>query len=147
MNAWGDFTQQVGVVNVSADCGIKDLQTIFIAANVEEDKTSAESKVNFARALHRFEFLECIIRVAIAAYHTEKSTESICSAIDRIVEEHLRGRYNERVRGSFVACERGVRVFVTPRGCACRTKRRTTATSSDGSGCTRRRSTCCCDHA
>jgi len=103
MNAWGDFTQQAGFVDVSPDCGIKDLQTIFIAANVEEDKTSAESKVNFARALHRFEFLECIIRVALAAYHTEKTTASIVAAIDKLVQEHFSSRFDKQVASRWLS--------------------------------------------
>ena len=95
MNAWGDFTMQVGLVDVAPDCKAKDLQTIFIAANVEEDKNSAESKVNFARALHRFEFLECIIRVGLAAYHEEKTTENMVDAIEKVIVTHIVSRFDK----------------------------------------------------
>ena len=90
---------QVGLVDVAPDCKAKDLQTIFIAANVEEDKNSAESKVNFARALHRFEFLECIIRVGLAAYHEEKTTENMVDAIEKVIVTHIVSRFDKNVRG------------------------------------------------
>ena len=45
-----------------------DCDTIFIVANFQPDKKDPASAVNDEHALMRFEFLEAIVRLAIAKY-------------------------------------------------------------------------------
>lgn len=73
----------------SKTCGSPDLSTLFIAANVEENPKSEENKVNYDRALMRFEFLEVIIRVAIAKYLKSKVVERLWEAVELLLTENI----------------------------------------------------------
>lgn len=55
-------------------CVMEVLSGIFVAVNVEVDKTSAESALNENRALMRHEFIEALVRIAVAKFgHVEVS--------------------------------------------------------------------------
>lgn len=49
MNSWVEFCQDANLVDARPQLNLEDLQTIFIAANHEENRASADSKVNFDR--------------------------------------------------------------------------------------------------
>lgn len=58
-NEWRAFGADAGLVGDG--CDVEDLDTIFIAANVE---LGAKTRGNPGKALTRYEFLECVYRVA-----------------------------------------------------------------------------------
>lgn len=92
-NAYLEFLEQTRIPDATnPKCGMKDLDTIFVVTNVVEDMRSAESQVNLARALMRFEFLEILVRIALAKYHNERTTKSLVAAFDMLVEENLIAR-------------------------------------------------------
>ncbi len=45
-----------------------DADTIFIVSNFQPDKSSQAAAVNDEHALMRFEFLEAVVRIAVAKY-------------------------------------------------------------------------------
>lgn len=49
-------------------CKLADCDRIFISCNFEEEKQSDESKANLDNALMRFEFVEALVRAAVAKY-------------------------------------------------------------------------------
>ena len=63
-NAFNDFVDDCKITDMDK-CKRKDIDTIFIVANLEEDKQSKVNKANDDRALMRFEFLECPLRIYI----------------------------------------------------------------------------------
>ena len=65
----------------------QDLDTIFIATNV---KGRMALEANPDRALTRFEFMECIVRVAAAKYVKSKRLEAASDAMAALLEEHVR---------------------------------------------------------
>ena len=69
LNSYSDFLDDCAIEDQdSASCKGRDLDTIFILSNVEADKKSEESKVNEDRALMRWEFVEAVVRIALAKY-------------------------------------------------------------------------------
>jgi hypothetical protein len=60
----------------SQACKRTDCERVFISSNYEYDKNSLESEINDDNSLTRFEFLEALIRLAVAKYgngpHTTK---------------------------------------------------------------------------
>jgi len=64
-----------------------DCDTLFITADFVEDKKSKESKLNESNALMRFEWLELIVRLAVAKYGGVEPDPRI--ALQRILDECL----------------------------------------------------------
>eukprot|EP00198_Chlamydomonas_reinhardtii_P011316 XP_001700653.1 predicted protein [Chlamydomonas reinhardtii] len=70
-----------------------DLDRIFLAANYEEDKASEESKANLDNALMRFEFIEALLRTAVAnggSLATRSAWEPVvdlAGAVRRLLDE------------------------------------------------------------
>lgn len=52
----------------SAACKMTDCERVFISSNYEYDKNTLESEINDDNSLTRFEFIEAIIRLAVAKY-------------------------------------------------------------------------------
>jgi hypothetical protein len=87
-NAFNDFVDDCKITDM-ATCKRKDIDTIFIVANLEEDKQSKTNKVNDDRALMRFEFLECVVRIAIAKYLKSGQTNDVSDALVLLCEQNL----------------------------------------------------------
>ncbi|KAG2491243.1 hypothetical protein HYH03_010450 [Edaphochlamys debaryana] len=77
--AWGALVRDAGVVEEGAGGRVEgeaggsavrasDLDRIFLLANFEEDRKSEESKANLDNALMRFEFIDALVRTAIAKF-------------------------------------------------------------------------------
>ena len=64
---------------------VQELDRIFIATNVA--KTVYER--NNTRSLARYEFLESIVRTALAKYYNTKITTSQSAAVSLLLEKHL----------------------------------------------------------
>ena len=71
-------------------CKMKDCDVMFITTNYEENKDSAESDDNDDLCLMRFEFLEIIVRVAIAKFGRGQETDDVSDSIDILAERNLR---------------------------------------------------------
>ena len=87
-NAFNDFVDDCKITDM-ATCKRKDIDTIFIVANLEDDKQSKTNKANDDRALMRFEFLECVVRIAIAKYLKSGATDDVSDAVTMLCERNL----------------------------------------------------------
>eukprot|EP00946_MAST-07B_sp_MAST-7B-sp1_P005304 g5304.t1 len=88
LNAFSDFVDDCKIVD-KATCSRKDIDTIFIVANLEEDKQSKTNKANDDRALMRFEFLDCVVRIAIAKYLKSGVTNDVSDALKMLCEQNI----------------------------------------------------------
>lgn len=61
-----------------------DCDTIFIVCNFQPDKKAPEAQVNDEHALMRFEFLEALVRAAIAKYGRGLATDNIAQAVNML---------------------------------------------------------------
>jgi hypothetical protein len=66
-----------------------DCDTIFIVCNFQPDKKSMEAAVNLENAMMRYEFLESIVRCAIAKYGRGQGTEDVADAVRMLVEKNI----------------------------------------------------------
>jgi len=90
LNQWTAFLQDAEIPEqASAECKMKDLDTMFISTNFEDDKNDEASKVNDDLALMRFEFLEIIVRIAIAKYGKGVATDDVSDAVDILCERSI----------------------------------------------------------
>ncbi len=62
-------------------CKRSDCDTLFITANYQPDKKSAEAQVNNENGLMRYEFLELICRAGIAKYGKGQATDDVATAV------------------------------------------------------------------
>lgn len=85
LNQWSAFLLDCEIPdNGSKHCRSSDLDTMFIVTNYEEDKGSEINKENDDRALMSFEFLEIIVRVAIAKYIKSKEVQDVSDAVEML---------------------------------------------------------------
>jgi hypothetical protein len=89
MNAFNDFVDDCKITDLQT-CKRKDIDTIFIVANLEEDKQSKINKANDDRALMRFEFLDCVVRIAIAKYLKSGATNDVSDALVMLCEQNIK---------------------------------------------------------
>jgi hypothetical protein len=74
LNAFSDFLDDCDIPEreskgmTAAPCSQMALDRMFTTANFKDDKGSALSKLNDSNALMRFEFLEVVVRVAVAKW-------------------------------------------------------------------------------
>ncbi|KAF1786678.1 Leucine-rich repeat domain, L domain-like [Phytophthora cactorum] len=67
-----EFLSEAKILDESSEyCSLPDLENVFVAANLELTQ-EAKEKDNPDRSLTRFEFLECIIRIATNKYFRKK---------------------------------------------------------------------------
>ncbi|TYZ52884.1 hypothetical protein PybrP1_011629 [[Pythium] brassicae (nom. inval.)] len=84
-----EFLAECRVLDESSDyCKLADLENVFVAANLELTQ-EAKEKDNPDRSLTRFEFLECVIRIALNKYHRTNVCDSPAKAVEKLVLEHL----------------------------------------------------------
>jgi hypothetical protein len=88
LNQWTAFLLDCEIPdNSTKDCRASDLDTIFIVTNFEEDKGSDMNKENDDRALMGFEFLEIIVRVAVAKYIKSKEVDDVSEAVEVLCKQ------------------------------------------------------------
>jgi hypothetical protein len=92
LNTYKLFLDECGIPD-NDTCTWKDLDTMFLSTNVEEDGDSAEGDANDDRALMRFEWLEIIIRIAFAKYLDTEEDEYNCDdpsdAVQLLCEKNI----------------------------------------------------------
>jgi len=81
----------------SRACRASDLDTIFVSTNIEERATgtlSSEQRtlndLNVDRALMRFEFFQCLVRVAVAKYIKQRQCADVSEALERLIDDDIR---------------------------------------------------------
>lgn len=91
---WNGFTELMQQCKVpdTKYCKLKDLDTIFIATNVEigpRKTVKAGVAKNTSNSLMRHEFLEAIVRVAQAKYVKTRQTDDMASAVKMLLVSHI----------------------------------------------------------
>jgi hypothetical protein len=66
-----------------------DCDTIFIVCNFQPDKKSAEAQVNVENAMMRYEFLEALVRSALAKYGKGQATDDVAEAVRMLLEKNV----------------------------------------------------------
>ena len=79
LNAFTEFAHDAKLKD-DEHCQTKDLDTIFISSNVEKVKEHD----NHLHALTRFEFVEAVVRIAVARYAKSKRFPDILEASDAV---------------------------------------------------------------
>jgi Ran GTPase-activating protein (RanGAP) involved in mRNA processing and transport len=78
---WSGYTEFLSEARILDDtsefCTLPDLENVFVAANLELTQ-EAKEKDNPDRSLTRFEFLECVIRIAMNKYFRSASDMDPC---------------------------------------------------------------------
>lgn len=86
--SWNGFVEFLNDCALIDDkCHMSAMENIFLAANLEVT-TEAKELDNPDRSLTRFEFLECIFRIAIAK-NTGKSDGSLAQAMEMLMKESI----------------------------------------------------------
>ena len=83
-NSFTDFSSHIRVIQKGV-FELKDLDTVFIATNVDLVK----SKENPERALTRYEFLEAIVRIAVNRFVRTKVLPTPSKALERLLSNHI----------------------------------------------------------
>lgn len=97
--AYFDFLNDIRIVEDSEDgkqpfCSANNLESIFLAANMEERgaqdvEQRAINRSNADEALMRFEFMQCLVRIAIAKYVRPKHIADISDALAEFMDKDV----------------------------------------------------------
>jgi hypothetical protein len=100
------------------------LNEVFVVANEEDDPESMEGQVNPDKLLMRYEFLECLLRVAMKKYFEGDPSDAVNMFFDRHFLKYFGGDqvhdrdqfrkdrlYNDAVEAVFKKYKRQLRVF------------------------------------
>ncbi|ETN03580.1 hypothetical protein PPTG_15565 [Phytophthora nicotianae INRA-310] len=89
---WSGYTEFLSEAKIldetSEYCSLPDLENVFVAANLELTQ-EAKEKDNPDRSLTRFEFLECIIRIATNKYFRTNVCDTPAKAVDKLMQENI----------------------------------------------------------
>ncbi|DAZ92574.1 TPA: hypothetical protein N0F65_012804 [Lagenidium giganteum] len=84
-----EFVNDCKILDENSDyCRLADLENVFVAANLELTQ-EAKEKDNPDRSLTRFEFLECVMRIAINKYHRSNICDTPAKAIDKLMQDNI----------------------------------------------------------
>ena len=87
-NQWKSFVRDCEMEDQKVKgCRSADLDTMFVSSNFEEDKKSEMNQENDDNSLMRFEFLEILVRVAIARYIQTKALDDVSEAVEELCEK------------------------------------------------------------
>ena len=89
-NEYSHLLEECGIPLPESDfCKRSDLDTIFIAANYEEDRNSEDAKLNDDNSLMRFEYIETLVRIAVARFirTVPDFPKDICLATQKLIAE------------------------------------------------------------
>ncbi|KAF1778333.1 Leucine-rich repeat domain, L domain-like [Phytophthora cactorum] len=88
-NSYTEFLSEAKILDESSEyCSLPDLENVFVAANLELTQ-EAKEKDNPDRSLTRFEFLECIIRIATNKYFRTNVCDTPAKAVDKLLQENI----------------------------------------------------------
>ncbi|OWZ19901.1 Ran GTPase-activating protein 1 [Phytophthora megakarya] len=89
---WSGYTEFLSEARIldetSEYCSLPDLENVFVAANLELTQ-EAKEKDNPDRSLTRFEFLECVIRIAMNKYFRTNICDTPAKAVDKLMQENI----------------------------------------------------------
>ncbi|KAG1685903.1 hypothetical protein DVH05_007605 [Phytophthora capsici] len=89
---WSGYTEFISEARIldeaSEYCSLPDLENVFVAANLELTQ-EAKEKDNPDRSLTRFEFLECVIRIATNKYFRTNICDTPAKAVDKLMQENI----------------------------------------------------------
>ncbi|EGZ11071.1 hypothetical protein PHYSODRAFT_521133 [Phytophthora sojae] len=89
---WSGYTEFISEARIldeqSEYCSLPDLENVFVAANLELTQ-EAKEKDNPDRSLTRFEFLECVIRIAMNKYFRTNVCDTPAKAVDKLMQENI----------------------------------------------------------
>lgn len=83
-NSVDEFATDCMIVDEET-CRRRDISTMFVAVNVEDNRNSEEGKNNQDRSLCRHEFLELLIRVAVVKYLRTKECDTMKEAMESLL--------------------------------------------------------------
>ncbi|KAK3237286.1 hypothetical protein CYMTET_52626 [Cymbomonas tetramitiformis] len=90
LNEFTALIDEAGIPDPASDkCKRSDCDTLFITANVEDDKNSIEGKNNDDNSLTRFEFVEVLVRLAVAKYGYCSDPLKPSDAMRKLITDHL----------------------------------------------------------
>ena len=91
LNQYSDWLDDCNITEANnvPQCNRAALDRVFIVTNREDDQEDNTADANDDRALMRFEFLEIIIRIAIAKFIDTKKTDSVTAAVKRLLSDHI----------------------------------------------------------
>ena len=91
MNQYSDLMDDCNITepNRIPQCNRGALDRIFIVTNREDDQEDGTADANDDRALMRFEFLEAIMRIAVAKFIETKKTDSLLAAVKRLLSDYF----------------------------------------------------------
>ena len=91
MNQYSDWLDDCRITEANnvPQCNRGALDRVFIVTNREDDQEENTADANDDRALMRFEFLEVIMRIAIAKFIDTKKTDSVPAAVKRLLTDHI----------------------------------------------------------
>eukprot|EP00878_Enallax_costatus_P045018 GHUV01053851.1.p1 GENE.GHUV01053851.1~~GHUV01053851.1.p1 ORF type:complete len:472 (+),score=157.43 GHUV01053851.1:213-1628(+) len=90
LNAYSSLLDDAGIPDPeSLSCKRSDCDTIFIVCNFQPDKNSPDVAVNDEHALMRFEFMEAVVRLALAKYGKGQATDDLGIAVELLFERNL----------------------------------------------------------
>ncbi|ETV99412.1 hypothetical protein H310_08108 [Aphanomyces invadans] len=91
LSGFNEFLDDCHLIDDTSErCTASDMDNVFVAANLEVTD-EAKQQDNPDRSLTRFEFLECVFRIAINKYCNSKpvACESPAQALHRLMDENL----------------------------------------------------------
>ena len=97
MNQYSDWCDDCHITepNNVPQCNRSALDRLFIVTNREDGQQDDTQDANDDRALMRFEFIEVIVRIAIAKFIQLKKTDSLPSAIKRLLQDYIKTNRGE----------------------------------------------------
>ena len=91
---WNSFTCFVEECSISDQeskfCQRKDVDTLFIMCNFQEDKKVAMKQMNQENELMPFEFMEVLIRLAVNKYYKPGLVPDMTQSIMRLIEDDVK---------------------------------------------------------
>ncbi|KAK3251875.1 hypothetical protein CYMTET_38797 [Cymbomonas tetramitiformis] len=99
-NQWTEFLKDSEIPHPkSKNCNMANCDNIFVVSNFEEEKSNLTRKEaaaqklladeNDDRALMRFEFVEAVVRLAIAKHGMKTDTDDVSEAVDMLLEREI----------------------------------------------------------
>ncbi|RLN93597.1 hypothetical protein BBJ28_00015854 [Nothophytophthora sp. Chile5] len=87
---YAEFLSDARILDDTSEyCSLPDLENVFVAANLELTQ-EAKEKDNPDRSLTRFEFLECLVRIAMNKYYrTATVCDTPAKAVDKLMLDNV----------------------------------------------------------
>jgi hypothetical protein len=98
LNAYNDFLGDCEIPDKNMSSTSKALDTVFIIANLEDGLDAQESKSNDDKALMRFEWVEVIVRIAIAKYYDSGNVTDLSECVDHLCKQNIQPHLEDLAR-------------------------------------------------